>query len=112
MVNAETIRKAIVQSQELHGAATSSDLLAMNQMVRWINVKEEHADKIIKLVGEYCLCQRVKKDVFKNDEDFVIALKCHHAVMQGAMKCKQSMDTTVVDSLDSAIEEMSKMYLP
>jgi hypothetical protein len=26
--------------------------------------------QIIKLVGEYCLCQRVKKDTFKSDEDY------------------------------------------
>ncbi|GKY94493.1 hypothetical protein MPSEU_000415200 [Mayamaea pseudoterrestris] len=108
----ETIRKAMVQAKELHGSATTSDLLAMNQMVRWINVKEEHADKIIKLVSDYCLCQRVKKDVFKNDEDYVQALKSHHAVMQNAMKCKQNVDTSAVDALDASLEEMAKMYQP
>jgi small subunit ribosomal protein S27Ae len=102
----------MVQAKELHGTATTSDLLAMNQMIRWINVKEEHADKIIKLVSDYCLCQRVKKEVFKNDEDYVLALKSHHAVMQNAMKCKQNVDTAAVDGLDHAIADMSKMYLP
>jgi hypothetical protein len=102
----------MVQSGELHAAATSTDLLSMNQMIRWINVKEEHADKIIKLVSDYCLCQRVKRDVFKSEEDYVHALKTHHAVMQGAMKCKQNIDPSVVDSLDAAIGEMSKMYQP
>ena len=102
----------MVQASELHAAATSSDLLAMNQMIRWINVKEEHADKIIKLVSEYCLCQRVKKEVFKSDEDYVFALKAHHATMQAAMKTKQSVDPATVDSLDHAIGDMCKMYLP
>jgi hypothetical protein len=108
---AATIRKAMVQATELH-ATTGSDLLAMNQLVRWINTKEEHAANIIKTVGEYCLCQRVKKDVFKSDADYVSALKSHHAVMQAAMKCKQSCDIAQVDALDHALDDMSKMYQP
>ena len=27
---------------------------------RWVNTKEEHCANIIKTIGEYCLCQRVK----------------------------------------------------
>lgn len=106
---AATIRKAMVQSTDLH-KSVGTDLLAMNQMVRWINTKEEHAAKIISTVGEYCLCQRVKKDVFANDQDYVEALKAHHAVMQAAMKSKQSLDPAVCDALDHAIGDMAKMY--
>lgn len=57
-------------------------------------------------------CQRVKKEVFKSDGDYVEALKAHHAVMQCAMKAKQSMDTAACDALDHAIADMAKMYLP
>ena len=92
---------------ELHASGTAQDI---NQMVRWINTKEEHASKIIKLVGEYCLCQRVKKEVFADDKDYVDALKCHHAVMQAAMKSKQSVDTAAADALDHAIGDFGKMY--
>jgi ubiquitin len=109
---ASTIRKAIVQATELHAAAVSSDLLSMNQIVRWINVKEEHADKIIHKVGSYCLCQRVKKEIFKTPEDYVEALKSHHAVMQAAMKTKQVMDVAACDALDHALADMANMYTP
>jgi ubiquitin-small subunit ribosomal protein S27Ae len=108
---AETIRKAMVQSSELHGSV-GTDLVAMNQVVRWIGTKEEHAAKIIKLVAEYCLCQRVKKEVFSSDHDYMEALRSHHAVMQAAMKCKQVMDVTACDALDGAIATMAKMYAP
>ena len=104
---AATIRKAMVQSNELHASGTAQDI---NQMVRWINTKEEHASKIIKLVGEYCLCHRVKKEVFADDKDYVDALKAHHAVMQAAMKSKQSVDTAAADALDHAIGDFAKMY--
>lgn len=107
---AETVRKAIVQSNELH-ATSGGDVLAMNQMVRWIMTKEEHCKKIITIVSEYCLCQRVKKEIFANDEEYVQVLKSHHSVMQCAMKCKQQMATSACDALDHAIEDMAKMYI-
>lgn len=110
---AATIRKSMTQMHELHATAVTSDLLAMNQMVRWINVKEEHASKIITTVAEYCLCQRVKKEVFATHQDYVDALQAHHAVMQAAMKVKQQVDpATACDALDHALADMIKMYTP
>mmetsp|Transcript_5343 Transcript_5343/g.6226 ORF Transcript_5343/g.6226 Transcript_5343/m.6226 type:complete len:216 (-) Transcript_5343:154-801(-) len=108
----ETIRKAIVQSNELHSKPGGMDILSMNQMIRWVNTKEEHACKIITLIAEYCLCQRVKKDIFANDADYVEALKSHHAVMQCAMKAKQAMSLDACDNLEKAVGIFSKMYLP
>jgi hypothetical protein len=60
--------------------------------------------------GEYCLCQRVKPEVFKTPEDYVDALKAHHAVMQCAMKAKQSVDVAAAHNLDHAVEDFGKMY--
>ena len=104
-----TIRKAMVQSKELH-ATIGSDLLAMNQMIRWVTTKEEHCSKIITTVAEYCLCQRVKKDIFSSESDYADALKSHHAVMQAAMKAKQTMDVAACDTLEHAVEDFAKMY--
>lgn len=104
-----TIRKAIVQSKGLHATA-GSDVLAMNQMVRWINTKEEHCNKIIHLVSDYCLCQRVKRSNFKTETDYLQALKIHHMVMQAAMKAKQSMDEGACDALEHAVADLAKMY--
>ena len=105
-----TIRKAMIQIVELQAGESSAQ--SFNQMVRWVNTKEEHASKIITTVAEYCLCQRVKKEVFKCDGDYVEALKAHHTVMSAAMKCKQSVDTAVVDNLDHAVGDFGKMYQP
>merc|ERR1711879_19888 len=82
-----------------------------NQMIRWVNTKEEHACKIITLISEYCLCQRVKKDIFPSDVEYVQALKSHHAVMQAAMRAKQNVSLTFADALDHSISDMSPMYL-
>jgi len=97
----------MVQSNDLHSA---KDLNSMNQIVRWINTKEEHCSKIISAIGEYCLCQRVKKDAFACGNDYTDALKAHHSVMQAAMKAKQTMDTAGADALDHALVDFAKMY--
>jgi len=104
-----TIRKAMVQINELHAAPASA--ASFNQMTRWVNTKEEHACKIITTVGEYCLCQRVKTEVFASPTDYTDALKAHHSVMQCAMKCKQQVDVSFCDALEHAVEDFSKMYI-
>jgi len=102
-----TIRKAMVQINELHADSSAQNF---NQMVRWVNTKEEHASKIITTVSEYCLCQRVKKEVFASEKDYIDALTAHHKVMQSAMKCKQSVDVALVDALEHACCDFEKMY--
>ena len=104
-----TIRKAMVQINELHAAGGSAQ--NFNQMTRWVMTKEEHCGKIIKIMSEYALCQRVKPEVFSKPEDHVDAPKAHHAVMQSAMKAKH-VDVAVADALEHSVEDMSKMYLP
>mmetsp|Transcript_69519 Transcript_69519/g.145199 ORF Transcript_69519/g.145199 Transcript_69519/m.145199 type:complete len:213 (-) Transcript_69519:112-750(-) len=109
-----TISKAMVQINELSAQLTAQNL---NQTVRWVNTKEEHAGKIITMVCEYCLCQRIKpvsdpKSPFKTDSDYLAALEAHHKVMTAAMKCKQTVDPSNASALDAAVIEMTKMYLP
>ena len=107
--HAATIRKAMVQSADLQSGESVS-LQDMNQIVRWINTKEEHCQKIITTVADYCLCQRVKKPIFDSEKDYTDALVAHHAVMQAAMKAKQTMDTAGADALDHALADFAKMY--
>lgn len=107
-----TIRKAAIEVSRLSPPASP---LSFNQMTRWINVKEKHADKIIALVVNYCLCQCVKpfgdnQSSFKSDNEYIAALRAHHAVIQAAMAVKQSL--TEISRLDAAVDEMTKMYLP
>merc|ERR1712079_920337 len=107
-----TIRKAMVQITELQETKTA---LALNQSIRWLNTKEEHAGKIIALVADYCLAQRVKpmsdpKTPFKSDADYIAALTAHHRVMLCAVKCKQTAEPGNADTLAEAVADMSKMY--
>eukprot|EP00621_Florenciella_sp_RCC1693_P005309 CAMPEP_0182546462 /NCGR_PEP_ID=MMETSP1323-20130603/36065_1 /TAXON_ID=236787 /ORGANISM="Florenciella parvula, Strain RCC1693" /LENGTH=159 /DNA_ID=CAMNT_0024757691 /DNA_START=17 /DNA_END=496 /DNA_ORIENTATION=- len=102
-----TIKKAMAKITEL---SSDSSVLSLNQSVRWVNTKEEHACKIIDLVANYMLSQRVKKELFASEHDYHDALEFHHKVMQLAMKSKQTVDPAAAEALESAIEDLSKMY--
>ena len=72
-----TIRKAMVQINELSGAGSAQ---AFNQMTRWVNTKEEHCTKIMNLISDYCLAQRCKifgtaGSPFATEQDYIDALK-------------------------------------
>ena len=109
-----TIRKAMVQINELSAAMSAQNF---NQMTRWVNTKEEHAGKIMTTISDYCLAQRCKihgtqGSPFATDQDYIDALKAHHAVMVAAMKTKQTVDVAACDALEHAVGDFSKMYLP
>merc|ERR1719316_361052 len=104
--DAATIRKSVVQSQELHAAGKLQDI---HQMIRWIMTKEEHAQKIMTTVADYFLAQKVKKDQL-SEHDYHEVLALHHAVTVAAMKTKQSTDMAVVEALDKAIAALRVVY--
>merc|ERR1712154_130033 len=102
MGDAATIRKAVVQSAELHKSGTLQD---MHQLQRWIATKEDHASNVMTTIADYFLAQKVKKDLLTLEE-YKEVLVLHHAVMVAAMKAKQSSETGPVDALDAAIEAL------
>mmetsp|Transcript_28353 Transcript_28353/g.76385 ORF Transcript_28353/g.76385 Transcript_28353/m.76385 type:complete len:157 (-) Transcript_28353:647-1117(-) len=107
--DATTIRKAMVSIREL-GSSGHAKPSELNQITRWVMTKEEHASHIIELVANYMLAQRVKEVVFKTKAEYHQALEVHHAVMQAAMKAKQSVDTEACDALEHALADLAPMY--
>eukprot|EP00913_Durusdinium_trenchii_P030270 g28359.t2 len=95
MEDASTIRKSVVQAQELHKAGALQDI---HQMVRWIATKEEHAQKIMTTTADYFLAQKVKKADLDPDE-YLKRLALHHDVMVAAMKAKQSSELVLFRSV-------------
>lgn len=98
-----TISKAIGQIHELNG---KSDVQSTQQMIRWVNNKEIHADKIIDTISQYFLTQRVKLGA----EDYLTRLSEHHAVIVLSMKVKQKADAKIAKDLKQAVEALSKYY--
>ncbi|HNO77946.1 MAG TPA: superoxide dismutase [Ni] [Phycisphaerae bacterium] len=103
--DATTIEKAIKNINELSG---QHDAQALNQAVRWVNTKEEHASHIIEVISQYFMAQRVKPVAKGADgyDAYVESLTKYHAVMVAAMKTKQQANQEAVDALKSAIEAL------
>lgn len=107
--DASTIEKAMVKMQDL---AENHDIQGANQLVRWINTKEDHASNIITTVSEYFLTQKVKPVAADAEgyDAYLAKLADHHRVMNAAMKAKQNSDPAVVAKLRAAIDAMGKHY--
>lgn len=98
-----TIRKAIDQIFELNN---KDDAQSAQQLIRWVNNKEIHADKIIDTISKYFLTQRVKPST----DDYLIRLSEHHSVILLSMKVKQKADVQIAEDLRQAVEALSKYY--
>ncbi len=103
-----TVEKSMNQINKLSADAGQN----MNQLVRWVNNKDKHADEFTEIVTYYFLAQRIKvKD--KTDASFadyqnkVTAL---HQMMVYSMKCKQSTALENVNKLKSLVDDFEEIY--
>ena len=84
-----TIAKAMDQINILQQDAGTG----ANQLVRWIDNKEKHAQNIQDVMGNYFLAQRIKLDLAdQNPEKYQHMLRLAHESIVFAMKCKQTTD--------------------
>lgn len=97
-----TIRKSINQINTLNAEKDKN----INQIVRWVNNKEAHADKISEIVHTYFLAQRIKSSQDKYTEK----LAALHEIIVLSMKAKQGSDPATADKLESAIGAFKTLY--
>jgi len=108
MEDIETIEKSMNQINEI----SKSDDKNYNQLVRWVDNKELHAQKIQDTVSEYFLAQRVKitpKDDPKYG-DYLRSLELLQQMIVYAMKTKQTTDLENVEKLKNLTLEYKKLY--
>jgi len=79
-----------------------------NQIVRWVNNKEEHADKLTHIVTYYFLAQRIKAT--EPVEKYEAELKLLHGMMVQAMKAKQTTDLQHVEKLNELMDQFEAVY--
>lgn len=98
-----TIEKAVT---ELQATAKKRDAQSVNQKVRWVMNKEEHAQRIIDTISDYFLTQRVKP----KQKDYATRVVNHHKVIVAAMKAKQSAKMAPVSDLREAVLTLAPYY--
>ena len=97
-----TIEKSMKQINELSAAGGKN----YNQLVRWVNNKEEHAQRVQDVVSEYFLAQRIKPDTDNYDKKL---MHLHHLIVK-AMKCKQTTDLGHVEGLRKHLADFEALY--
>lgn len=105
----QTIEKAMKQIAELQ----SEDDKNYNQIIRWVNTKEHHANLIQEIAEQYFLHQRVKiadpADEEKNQK-YITQLTTLHQLVVYAMKSKQGIDTENVEKMKKALTAFEDSY--
>lgn len=104
-----TIEKSMKLITELSG----QDKPNMNQVVRWVQNKEEHADEISHIVSYYFMAQRVKLPAegdTKAQNEYIKKLTLLHRMLVYSMKAKQTTDLANVEQLKSSLNEFHKVY--
>ena len=101
-----TVEKSMKKIVELGSAET----MDYNQLVRWVNNKEVHAQEIQDIVTAYFMAQRVKPVADHDDKEamneYIHQLAILHAIQIHAMKAKQSTDLEQIE----ALRKMTKMF--
>ena len=108
--NLKTIEKSMNQIILLSADAGKN----MNQLVRWVNNKETHADQIREILAQYFLAQRIKAPA---NEDaaarkvYSDRLALLHQMIVSAMKCKQTTDVAHVKKSRELLRSFEALYM-
>ena len=105
-----TIRKSMLQIKKL--SDSNNEAQNTNQLIRWVNTKEEHSRSIQNTISEYFLTQRLK---YKNSDtadrqEYIEQVTLLHRLLISAMKCRQTLDINHCDTILSQLDQFSNIY--
>lgn len=104
-----TIEKAMNRIMEL----SAQDTLNHNQIVRWINTKEAHANDVQHIVDQYFMTQRIQPaDPADQEkyEKYIREITLLHRMLILAMKTKQTTDPAYIVQLRETLKAFEDSY--
>ncbi len=104
-----TVEKSMNQIEELGKAGDKN----WNQLIRWVNNKELHANKIQETVYQYFMNQRitpVDDPEAEGYDKYIEQITLLHRMLVQAMKTKQTTDHQHIENLRSLLDQFSKSY--
>jgi nickel superoxide dismutase len=102
----ETIAKSSKTIREL-SAKDALSAQDQQQLIRWTNNKEAHAQKIIDETANYFLAQRIKTDA----DHYSDKVELLHQIIVYSMKSKQSVADEPVEILAKKLAAFKELYL-
>ena len=112
----ELIKEHIItieRSIKMINVLSKAEIPNYNQIVRWVNNKEIHAEKLQDIVSQYFLHQRIKLTDPKEEElhqKYIERLTLLHELLVYSMKTKQSADLSNIEKLNQTIDTFEKSY--
>ena len=104
-----TVEKSMKQIVDLSKEPAAN----MNQIVRWINNKEEHCGNIQEKVASYWMTQRIKPAAPSDEaayRKYTAQITTLHAMLVSAMKAKQTTDLAHVEDLRKQVDALAGSY--
>ena len=104
-----TIEKSMNQINILSSEAKPN----MNQLVRWIQNKEHHADELSNVITYYFMAQRIKlpqEDNQKEQDKYVKKLVLLHKMLVYTMNSKQTTNLKNIEKLRLLSAEFKVVY--
>ncbi len=104
-----TVEKSMNEIIRLSKEATPN----YNQIVRWVENKDKHADDIREIATQYFLAQRVKPTDASDQKAYAQYLKkleVLHKMIVHAMQAKQTTDLDHVTQLRALAKEFHNLY--
>ncbi len=103
-----TIEKSIKMIQELSQAGEKN----YNQIVRWVNNKEDYAKEISGVVVDYYMTQRLKphQPGEAGYDKYIKELTLLHEMLVTGMKAKQTTDIETVSKLRTLLSDFEQLY--
>jgi len=103
----------IEKSMKLIAELSREDKPNLNQVVRWVQNKEKHADDTSHIITYYFMAQRIKPADKTDSEaynEYVKKLTLLHEMLIYSMKAKQSTDPANVEKLKALLTEFQNVY--
>ena len=103
----------IEKSMKLIEDLSNRDEINANQIVRWVNNKEAHADELSHIITHYFMAQRIKIASEGNVQEYqkyVKRLTLLHEMLVTTMKAKQTTDLENVTKLRTLLKRFRDAY--
>lgn len=104
--------QTIEKSMKMIHSLSQEEAIDYNQLVRWINNKEKHADELQHIVMQYFMTQRVKPAAEPGEAHgrYLEQVTALHKLLIAAMKSKQTIDGKYIDEMRLLLNQFEESY--
>ncbi len=102
----------VEKSMKMIRSLSAEDEINYNQLIRWTNNKEKHAEEIQHIVYQYFMTQRIKPAAGPGAEydAYVAKLTLLHQLLIKAMKSKQTLEQKQIEDIRGLVDKFEALY--